>query len=616
MTDIDLDEATLWHVEQGYDITDSVAFHGPPGTGKTTTAAATVGRLLRDHGYDIGDVAWVTYRRSLARDTLQRLAAWGVIDDTQLDEPHRGATRYIGTAHAVANRTAGIAEDPVEFWNKREFCNRRDIQYVTDEPWEQSPGKLIFRTIDWLAQHRARPTDTQLLNECTHYQTLMDDWDGDIVRVWQDWQDYKVERGVIDFYEMLEEPLRQGVSPDRDILVVDEYHDATQLMDDLFRSWMEDAEIVIAAGDPHQVVNNFDGADPQYFENLDLPKVLLPVTWRVPETHWKLATGILQNAHTPPDVDLRKHNGQIKEYASPRFEYGEDAGWARLPGRGQEGSPSWIVDNTEGSTLFLTRTQMQADGVGRALEIAGIPYLSQQDLRGWNTDKGEKRLLVHNALQKLDGYEPADLDYEGSNYGLNRYSTGSNERDPRDQTLTSGEVCMMLRVTKARDLDVTRSDAKSIVEDIEETDDTYTVREFDRWCQRSFWERYTEGSGSIRRLNKSPFGKTADRELEAIDKALKRCDGPVDLGDLNTWAITIHASKGMEADDVVVYDGITNRIRSGMRERTDTEHNEYRTWYVATSRSKKRLHIMRGGFEWTDSIVPDLREVIRHADTR
>lgn len=125
MSDISLDEATLWQTQQGHEITDSVAFHGPPGTGKTTTSAATIGTLIRNFDYPISDVARVTYRRSLARDTLERLAEWDVISDEQLAEPSEGATRYIGTAHAVANRCADIAEEPVESWQRADFCEKR-----------------------------------------------------------------------------------------------------------------------------------------------------------------------------------------------------------------------------------------------------------------------------------------------------------------------------------------------------------------------------------------------------------------------------------------------------------------------------------------------------------
>lgn len=607
MSDITLDEATLWQEEQGHDITDSVAFHGPPGTGKTTTAAATVGRLIRDHDYDIGDIAWVTYRRSLAHDTLQRLVSWNVLDEDELKEPSKGATRFIGTAHAVGNRCGDIADEPVEPWQRSQFCEDRGMQYWTSEPWEDSAGKLLFQVLDYLANQNTTPEDKRSLHNCPHYDDLTDAWGGDIVEAWYDWEDYKAQRNLIDFHEMLSRPLKNGNGPERPILVIDEYHDVTGLMDALFQSWMEDAEIVLVAGDPHQVVNGFDGASPEYFEELDLPTVLLPKSWRCPAEHWSVATSLLSQAHDVPDVEV-EGRGLIQEYNSPRFEYSSDSGWKNIPTAGQPGSPAQIVSETDGSTLFLARTQMQADGIGASLEVAGIPYRSQNDLKGWNTENGEKRLYIHNALQKTQGYSPGSLGYSG-NAAFGQFSDGN--RDPRATKLTNDEAACLLDAVHASVLDVTRANATEAADSLRGSDGELSLKEFDQWTSREFWERYTAGPSSVGRLNKTAFGGEAERERAAIQSALDTQDGPVNPDDIDTWAITIHASKGMEADDVVVYDGISGRIQREMRSNPPTRRNEYRTWYVALSRAKKRLHIMRNAFSWTNPIIPQSLEVDR-----
>ncbi len=608
MSDISLDEATLWQTHHGHDITDSVAFHGPPGTGKTTTAAATVGTLVRDHDYTIGDVAWVTYRRSLARDTLDRLAEWDVISDDQLADPSEGATRYIGTAHAVANRCADIAAEPVEPWQRADFCEKRGIQFWTSEPWNKSAGKQLFRVFDYLANANTTPADTETLHRCPHYDDLQSHWTGNVPDAWADWTDYKAQCNVIDFHEMLQRPLESGARPSRRILVIDEYHDVTQLMHDLFSGWIDDAEIVIVAGDPHQVVNAYDGASPEYFDSLSLPKVLLPKSFRVSDEHWALATTVLANAHTPPDVDTCDSPGLINDYNSARFEYSSEASaWVTYPGESRQGSPAWIVDQYDGSTLFLSRTQMQTDGICRALEAAGIPFKSQQTLRGWNAE-GESVRALHNALQKLQGYSPSAMGLTGA-AGFDRYQ--SSNKDPRAVDLTSLEAGILLEAVNARTLSITRSEADDKADALNErgTVGLDTLRD---WTKATFWEQYTGGAASVDRLNKSVFPQgDRRRDLVALEQALATQEGPAYPDDIDTWAITIHASKGMEADDVVVYDGVSNRIRSEMQANTRTEQNEYRTWYVALSRPRKRLHIMRGAFEWTSQIVPtNLQQVV------
>lgn len=612
MSDISLDEAKLWHVEDGHDITDSVAFHGPPGTGKTTTCAATVGRLLRDHGYEIGDVCWATYRRQLATDTLDRLHDWDVIAEEQLQNPRKGATRLISTTHAIGNRIADIGEQPADIGHKIQFCRRRDMQFTTSEPWEDSAGKLLFSTFSWLRSANTDPSDSEMLRECPHTEDLFEHWDGNVYSAWLDWEDYKAQRELIDFGEMLQIPLQNGQSPGRPILVIDEYHDVTGLMHQLFQQWMADAEIVLVAGDPHQVVNAYQGASPHYFESLELPEVLLPKSWRVPEEHWQLATQMLAQAHNPPEVE-RDGRGLLKQYRSPRFEYSSESGWVRTPDPDEAGGPARVHREYPGSTLFLTRTQMQADGVGRALERAGVPYRSQRELRGWNTDDGEPVWLLHNALQRVRPYGPGDFGHSAE-AGLGQFET-SGAPDPRHTTLTPSEAALLLDASNARTLDMSRGDATDKAADLRQSDTAVDLREFDEWVAADWWSQYTSGASSVGRLNRSALGggTDADRAQNAIKAALRRHDEPIQMDDISCWAITIHASKGMEADDVVVYDGVSGRIQREMMQDEQTRKNEMRTWFVALTRADSRLHLMRGGFGWTNELVPRPREVLSDA---
>lgn len=91
--------------------------------------------------------------------------------------------------------------------------------------------------------------------------------------------------------------------------------------------------------------------------------------------------------------------------------------------------------------------------------------------------------------------------------------------------------------------------------------------------------------------------------MNALKHALRRNDGPV--GDLNTRVYTIHASKGSESETVIVYDGITKRIAESVETNADERANEWRTWYVALTRSSKRLYVLRDGFDWMQSFLPE-----------
>lgn len=600
MADTQLEDIEPTGIDE-HPVTDSVKLHGPPGTGKTTQSAGRVGRLLRDHGYELSEVAWATYRRSLAFDTLERFVDWGLLDEAELKEPHKGATRYISTIHAVANRTVGELPDPVEFWHKRDFCSRLDLQFQSQEPWEETPGQLLFSVFEYMKNNLRDPANEADVRACPKIGDLREHWNGSVPAAWNRWEDYKAQRDIIDFYEMLEAPLDANKVPTTDVLVVDEYHDATPLMAKLCEFWIDAADISIVAGDPNQVVNAYDGASPEFFEILDLPRVLLDYTYRVPNEHWNAATQLLQRAHEVPPVD-RSSDGLILEYRSPTFAYGSEAGWDS-PTPSQTAGPASIVEEYGENTLFLTRMQMQADGIGHALERAGILYASQKELHGWNTERGERRLSVFNALQKIRGFKPGHFDRGG---GLSRF--GEAPRSPSGTELATEEAAALLNHVHAKYLAEPRSAIDDVVDDIEQRGREPSLTELDDWVETEFWSTHTAGEASVDRLNK---GRLKDRDRMALKEALRRYSEPVNSDDLEVRVLTIHASKGQEAEDVVVYDGISRRIRREMRGSESTRKNECRTWFVALTRASKRLHIMRDAFEWTTSFIPD--DIRQHA---
>lgn len=573
----------------------SVKLHGPPGTGKTTQSAARVGRLLRDHDYSLGNVAWCTYRKALAFDTLQRFVDWDLLPEHELRKPHQGQTRHISTIHAVANRTVGDLPNPVMPGHKIDFCKRMDLRFLAEKPWDDTPGQTLFRVFEWLKNNCYNPAVEADVRECPFTDDLRQEWNGSVPAAWNKWEDYKAQKNVIDFHEMLQAPIDEGTIPTSDILVIDEYHDATPLMARLCEHWVDHADIVIVAGDPNQVVNAFDGAHPRFFRELELPKVLLDVTYRVPEEHWNAATTLLSKAHDAPPV-RRKGHGQIVEYASQPFAYSDDGGWD-TPAPGSPGGPADIVNKHGDDTLFLTRMQMQADGVGYALERAGILYNSQADLYGWNTENGETRHALFNGLQKIRGFQPGHFDAGTS--GLFQYD--DPPRNPDATVLSSAEASELLTYTHAKYLSETRSEVNRICDDIEDSERTVTLTEFAGYVDNGFWSKHSAGAASVNRLNK---GNLKKRDRMALQEALKRHTGPVDLEEIDTAVLTIHASKGQEAEDVVVYDGVSRRIRREMQKSPTIADNEWRTWFVALTRASKRLHIMRNAFQWTSPIIP------------
>lgn len=595
----DLDDVDITGVDE-HPPDASVKLYGPPGTGKTTQSAARVARLIRDYGYTLADVSWCTYRRSLAVETLERLAGWGVIDGDELANPTKGATRYISTTHAVANRVVGGAGDVAKWGHKKDFCKKRNIRLSKNKPWDEPPGELLFNTFTYMANNLLNPHSQQDRNEVPMIDDLRAKWRGDVGAAWDDWQAYKSKKNIIDYYEMLKAPLRQGAATGCDILVVDEYHDATPLMAKLSEFWAERAEIVIIAGDPNQVVNSYAGADPVFYHRLDYPEIELPIAWvRPPYEHWYVAKNLLAHAHTPPGVEIR-NRGQFHEGPSPSFTYAENKGW-RVPEPSEKHGPVWFVDEYGQQTMFLSRTQKQADGVAHALEKAGVLFQTQSsmDRAGWEPaaapDDMNPRTAIYNALQKLRGFKQADA----TGGGLSKYQDGSGK------ALTTvgfapAEAAALLNHVNAKYLAQSRKETKEIAGSILDEEEHPSAADLRMYVEPVFWDMYTQGAGSVRHLLK---GNLTDRDREALAPALRRNTGPLD--DVPTKVYTIHASKGNEAENVVVYDGVTRRIQEEMETDPAARKNEWRTWYVALTRSSKNMFVLRDGFEWTHSFLPD-----------
>ncbi len=598
MSDIKLDEIGITGTGE-HPVTDSVKLNGPPGTGKTTESAARVATLIDEHGYEVSDVLWATYRRSLAFETLERLADWNIIPDEELNNPTEGATRFIATIHGIANRLIGGIGDITTWYHRKQFCQKRNLKFEKSQPWDDPPGQLLFEVLNYAAKNRLDLHNTRDREQVPMLDALREEYPGDIANAWDQWQDWKAENDMYDFWEQLKLALDNQHRHGRDIVVIDEYHDATPLMAALCEFWIDQAEIVIVAGDPLQVVNEYTGADPEFFKRLDLPEVLLDTTWRVPEVHWGVATDVLATAHTPPPVD-RVSTGRFHEAESPRFEYIRGKGW-RTPDESDARSPPWMVDEFGTDMMFLSRTKRQATGIARSLESAGVLYETQSsmDIDGWGARGGmAERTALYNALQRL-----TDVQLPG--FGLSR-DWGDNMKTPEDITFPAKEAATLLDHINHNHLSESRSNTTDAAAGILEDGFAVTGDDFREYVTGDFWNMYSRGEGAVGYLNATSNlddgDKLSDHDIDALATALKRNDEPVTSVDTKVY--TIHASKGSEASNVALYDGITATIYDSIEESDASRQNEYRTWYVALTRASDDLFVLRDGFDWTYQFLP------------
>jgi len=604
---------------------ESCRLYGPPGAGKSTQSAFRAGTVALEEGLRPSDMTVVTYRKSLAGVVRNRLIDWGVFEEPDVDPKKADSAnpfQYWCTIHAAASRATSFLSD-VDTENdltgmvggkaKRRFCSELGINYLRPAPWHETKWTVFYDLYTYAKNNLLDVGEWSYIEKSglsplrsdhgaeRRLDSFREEWGTgtQFEEVVKRWEEFKNEHEIYDFHEQLEAAAVGGTPPTR-LVVIDEYHDATPLMAAVSERWVEAADTAIVAGDPDQVVNGFAGATPRFFEEIgerverDLPVVQLERSWRCPDEHFEAAARILRRERSPPSLTTAGP-GQLLRHPSPELRHDGDA-W-RLPEPAAEGGPVSLWEQYGTDLMFLTRTRKQADGVMAALDEKGIVYVSQDDLGGdW-----EHRLALLRALDTLENVRPEETATSSriDDYGD---SDETPPKSPENYALSVDEARALFRHTDGRYLDADREDIASYLQEIEYGDGPGNVPldTVSEYVTGKWWLRYGAGRASISELT-----RLEDRDREAMRAAWDRYDSRYTLALAEgTRVLTIHASKGAEASDVVVYDGITGQVSRDLDDRSDARENEARTWYVALTRASQRLHIVRDAFDWCEAYLP------------
>lgn len=611
----ELSEAEIVGVETA-DVDENVRLWGPPGTGKSTQSALRTATRAMEDGLPSSAMTVVTYRKSLAGVVKERLLDWGLFDDD-------AEFKYWTTIHAAASRATDFHErfdpdndDDLEGMVARKaeyrFCKKMGIRKKPPNPWQETRWTVFKDLYDYGKSNLLAVGEYQNVPESALRSVHSDavagrklkafhsKWGGgaDFQSVALAWEDFKQYHNCYDFHEQLTAAL-SGPLPPMQHVVIDEYHDATPLMAAVTERWAQNAETCIVAGDPDQVVNAYAGADPGFFERLgertglDIPVVKLGKSWRCPDEHFSAAAEVLSQERTPPQLDTAGP-GKMNRWPTGQFWTDSDDDW-HYPSEGQEGSPAWLWERFGPDIMFLLRTQKQAGGVAAALDSAGVIYRSQSSVGGdWET-----RLDLLNALDLLtDVRPPTSSAPEGV------ATLGDSSESNLDNYAFSKEQAIALWEHSSGHYKKSEGDWNTFIGAVEEGG-TVGLAAWDNLVKDKWWLRYTNGQASI-----AEMVYLDQRDKRAMHGAWERYEFPQKLEDVATRVLTIHASKGAEASNVVLYDGITGRVRDGMESSDILRENEARTWYVGLTRASERLHLIRDAFDYAEDYLPrDLEPV-------
>jgi superfamily I DNA/RNA helicase len=526
--------------------------HAPAGTGKTREIIGIMTKALNHAavGGDVTRLGFSTLTRKGRQEAAERAAAaWGV-SDTYLKKEG-----YFGTTHAVAYRALGVScaeiiggggKDDQDWFRRLLGVDLR--AEVDDDGMVTFEGDPEFQGALW-AWHLARTTMRpvrDVLNDL-YYEGARVPTPGETNAVIKRYEEAKKRDHRIDFDDLLgrfagvnftlegvEECRPDGDVPDSVVgWCFDEAQDSSKL---LVRSQKrlltgDSVEWCWLAADVFQSVHQWNGADPSLFLNWPADKVkTLSQSFRCPAPIVDLGEACLR----------RLRDEYIDRHVVPADHKGEICRPYDIEDAMDDLSPST-------NTLVLSRTNRCATRVKAQLRERDIPHI---DIR--SADEPNSATIARAAVIRLARGEAVSATDVAAMHQLFRYNAGGVQLLANGCKKTWKKSLGKPMSLRLNDLGVAGA-TEHLVQAI----------------ASGTWTRFDEKGAKFVRM----------AEKWGLDAVVRP---QVKVG-------TIHASKGTEADHVVLCTGSTRQITQQVYDSTARYHEECRVEYTAVTRTKRKL---------------------------
>ena len=581
-----------------------------PGTGKTHTLTHRMAYLAR-HEATPGRMLAVTFTNKAAGEMKTRL-------ESLLDGQAREV--MVGTFH-------GICLALMRQWSRHtsiplslSVATPDDQDRLARAQWPRDNAAQRRRRLEEVARWKASGRSGEIPEAVSAYTRLLR------------------RHGLLDFDDVIlettkllrsDERFRKSVHERFRYVFVDEYQDINPAQHALLKILAEDGARITAIGDPNQAIYGFRGADTRYFhsfeddfpgaqvrhlrENYRSAASLLDASSQV------IGASSLSTASTaPPLVAALYVQGRlvIKETRSDKAEaeyvvhqierlvggtslFSQDSG--RLEGGTDPGE-----ERSFGDVAVLYRTKSQNTALVEAFERSGIPYQVAGDtslinrpgvqemvtLLQLGDGRTRRAVTTASALRCLsstiDGLGDRTVELIEEIWNQRTQITIDHVRDLMDRPRllmkrSRTGVEALLNDLQAMNADLEKNSAADVLKNLART----SVWDKLKW-------RYPRADESLRELIRCARIET---ELPVLlDKLLlsQEYDAYGEVSE-HVNLMTLHAAKGLEFPVVFVVgceDGLLPLQQGGME--SDVEE-ERRLFYVAMTRARERLYLVRSG---------------------
>lgn len=543
---------------------------GSPGSGKTTRLLEFAEEEASTYGTSYNELMFLTYSKSARYEATERIR--GVYPDADEED----LEKRVKTVHGAA-LVACLVDGPLDLRNRGDpdddgkliiteqegnglelfdfFFDSKDncptIRYDTDtdDPIQQLKqgdsseiplgNKLIaaynyIRTKDWeLSDYRRTPFELDLSP-------------ARVIEVFEKWEAFKQRHDLIQHHDYQKQALDNGYIPQTNVLIIDEFQDLSPLQIKLYEMWRDSGRIkrIYIAGDPHQAIYGFRGAEPMYFRRASVDEVVHhEKSWRCPSAVIGSAVPVAEPIpeHDVSRVAARSDGGSVEH----------------IDADGPLDLSRLVFDGLDehGEVYLLARTNRQAGKIAYGLREGGVPYLDLKPhgpLRRWK----QPLPMILSAIQAVD--DGRHLPIPVATALLKNLSPAPARREAQQRAEDDA-----LSATK-------RIRGAVITED-----------EYSEWFP-----------GIDRGRELVPQLSVKDWRRDLVEGALR---SDADHHPEQVRVGTIHAAKGLESPHVMLFPAYTHKQLE--RFENGSEAEERRLFYVGMTRASERLDLVHSYFQ-------------------
>lgn len=542
---------------------------GMPGSGKTTTMFGppededidVVAMLdeLRSDGYEYRDIIVASFTRAHTEELRERyVSAWrDVAEDAENpDEVYDRLESSVRTlnSHVLSQLYRGemFDEDDTVITLKENYDFYADyfgsrgieVRYSKKNPLEMWRNGGLTDSLG----NKILAADQWLVQHCYDLD--------DVARIpieigfpapqvrdfIQGWRDYKQENRCWEHHDYMEYAREWGVIPTGSVAFIDEYQDYAPLEHAIIKMWRDSGSFdrIVIAGDDAQSIYSFKGAQPVF-----LMKTPVDEEWVLPASY-RCRANVANVCAGILDEPMQTHRTDTMGSASLL----------------QVNRESDVVDAVMSAleqyddVMLLARTGRYVGQVADMLIEAGVPFRSIGERMGEGKERPWADWMINLAvaMRSIEGNDSPFISRLVAD-DLVEHLVNSTER--RKNMVFHGDTTVDLR---------------SVIPEV-----------------------FGSGRDVTTLLDISEERKDMLRGVMSSDVSLQ--PDRVKVG-------TVHSAKGGQGDCVILFSGVSNKLRRRYDEDESFRAEENRIWFVGASRAKYELQVVPGGLVGPETAQP------------